>query len=115
MGCYKRLTLQEREDIALYLSHGLSYQTIAELLGRAVSTISREDRRNSDRSEYRASLAETRTKQRRHSQERRLDRNPQLRAWVFQRLRWYWSPQQIARKLKEEFQDTSMRLSHESL
>ena len=41
MGCYKRLTLQDREDITLYLSHGMSYQTIAERLGRAVSTISR--------------------------------------------------------------------------
>ena len=116
MRCYKRLSLQEREDIALYLSLGWSYQAIADQLGRAVSTISREVRRNSDSFEYRASLAETRTRHRRHCQERRLDRNPQLRAWVFQRLRWYWSPQQIARKLKEEFpEDTSMRLSHESL
>ena len=116
MGCYKRLTLQDREDITLYLSHGMSYQTIAERLGRAVSTISREVRRNSQSSEYRARLAETRTQRRRHRQERRLDRNSQLRAWVLQRLRWYWSPQQIARKLKDEFpEDTSMRLSHESL
>lgn len=116
MGCYKRLTLQERESIALYLSHGMSYHAIDELLGRAVSTISREVRRNSQSSYYRASLAETRTQRRRHQPERRLDRNARLRAWVLQRLRWYWSPQQIARKLKDEFpEDTSMRLSHESL
>ena len=116
MGCYKRLTLQDREDIALYLSHGWCYQAIAEQLGRAVSTISREVIRNSERFEYRASLAESRTKRRRYRQERRLDSNPRLRAWVFQRLRWYWSPQQIARKLKDEFpDDETMRLSHESL
>ena len=116
MGCYKRLTLQDREDIALYLSHGWSYQAIAEQLGRAVSTISREVIRNSERFEYRASLAESRTKRRRYRQERRLDSDPRLRAWVFQRLRRYWSPQQIARKLKDEFpHDETMRLSHESL
>ena len=61
MGCYKRLTLQDREDIALYLSHDWSYQAIAEQLGRAVLTISRKVIRNSERFEYRASLAESRT------------------------------------------------------
>jgi IS30 family transposase len=116
MGCYKRLTLQDREDIALYLSHGWSYQAIAEQLQRAVSTISREVARNSQGWAYRASLAAYRTRRRCHRQQRRLDSNPRLQAWVFQRLRWYWSPQQIARKLKDEFlDDPDMRLSHESL
>lgn len=117
MESYQRLTLQDREQISLYLSHGWSYRAIGEHLNRSASSISREVQRNSSYwCSYRASTAEQRSRQRCYRRSRRLDQNPRLRRWVFQRLRWYWSPEQIARKLKQTFpDDQSMRLSHESL
>lgn len=117
MGLYKRLSYEEREEITLCLSHGWSYHDIASHLSRSVSTISREVGRNSTHwLSYRAGIAQKRTQRRWKRAQRRLDCNDRLRCWVFQRLRWCWSPEQIARKLKSEFPDDPlMRISHESL
>ena len=43
---YHHLTIEERSCIRKYYVDGLSYREIARLLGRNVSTISREIRRN---------------------------------------------------------------------
>lgn len=117
MGSYKRLSLEERDEIALCLSHGWSYQDIALRLKRAVSTISREIRRNSDHwDNYRACLAQMRTQRHYKRRERKLDCNTRLRRWVFKKLRLCWSPEQIEFRLKTTFPaDSSMRISPESI
>ena len=43
---YHRLSIEERSCIRKYYVDGLSYREIARLIGRNVSTISREIRRN---------------------------------------------------------------------
>ncbi len=43
---YKHLSIEERSCIRKYYVEGLSYRKIAKLIGRNVSTISREIRRN---------------------------------------------------------------------
>ena len=52
------LTLAEREEISRGLMAGRSVRTIASLLDRAVSTVSREIGRNGGRAAYRASTAD---------------------------------------------------------
>ncbi|MGX1267027.1 hypothetical protein RKD18_000221 [Streptomyces phaeoluteigriseus] len=54
------LTLDEREEISRGLCAGHSYRAIAGLLGRAVSTISREVGYNGGRDVYRAIAAQER-------------------------------------------------------
>jgi len=54
------LTLGEREEISRGLCAGHSYRAIAGLLGRAVSTISREVGNNGGRDVYRATAAQER-------------------------------------------------------
>jgi DNA-binding CsgD family transcriptional regulator len=54
------LTLSEREEISRGLCAGHSYRAIAGLLGRAVSTISREVGNNGGRDVYRAIAAQER-------------------------------------------------------
>ncbi len=58
------VTFAEREDIALRRARGEGVREIADCLGRSPSTISRELRRNSDRTGYRASDAHARAYQR---------------------------------------------------
>lgn len=118
MKNYTRLTLAEREEVSRGLCQGHSQRAIARALGRSPATISRELARNAwSRGRYRAHAAQRRyRRRRRRAASRRLDRDARLRAWVLQRLRWRWSPQQIARRLKAEFPaDENMRLSHEAL
>lgn len=43
---YKHLSIEERSCIRKYYVEGLSYRKIAQLIGRNVSTVSREIRRN---------------------------------------------------------------------
>ncbi len=52
------LTLAEREEISRGVVAGQSFQSMAALLGRAPSTISREIKRNGGRRRYRANKAE---------------------------------------------------------
>lgn len=111
------LRLEEREEISRGLIAGHSFARIAALLGRAVSTVSREIARNHGRDNYRAVLAEERA----HRAALRpkpclLSRNKGLRDLVAEKLEAKWSPQQIAGWLKHEHANNkAMRVSHETI
>jgi IS30 family transposase len=85
------LSFEEREEIAVLLAGGCGVREIARRLGRAPSTISRELQRNSairtGRLEYRASTARAHAERRaRRPKPAKLVVNPQLRAYVQDRL-----------------------------
>lgn len=112
-----RLSLAEREEISRGLVAKLTLTQIAAGLGRSVSTISREAKRNSGVNGYRAvradRLATARTARARPA---KLAADDRLRAYVEDRLKLCWSPQKIASRLRSEFpDDTSMRVSHETI
>ena len=46
MNCYHHFTIEERACLRKYYVEGKSYREIAKLLGRNVSSVSRELRRN---------------------------------------------------------------------
>jgi transposase, IS30 family len=105
-------------DAVLVGAGGLSIRQIAERLGRAPSTISRELRRNAssrggDRP-FEAHRQATARRARHHL--RRLDTDHQLGDLVAELLAQRWSPQQISRHLKGRFPDNRSRwLCHESI
>ena len=111
------LSLAQREELSLGLCAGLSYRQIAQRLGKAASTVSREVRRNGGRQDYRAVAAEAATWQRACRPKRcKLQRQPRLCVAVAQGLRRWWSPQQIAKHLEYDYpDDQSMRVSHETI
>ena len=118
MSTYQRLCLGEREELSRGLARGQSLRAIAVRLGRHVSTLSREVRRNAPCTGwYRAAVAESRTRyRRRHGVRWRLEREPRLRDFVLAGLRRYCSPEQIAQELKRTYpDDPSMRISHEAI
>jgi len=59
---YTRLTNKEREDISRGLAQRKSIRVIAGWLGRSPSTVTREIKRNSGRTGYRAFSASQRAK-----------------------------------------------------
>jgi IS30 family transposase len=112
-----RLRPSEREEISRGLRAGESMRRIADRLGRAPSTVSREVTRNGGRAGYRAwrAGAATRTRARR-PKVAKLARNPRLRAEVERLLGRRWSPQQIAHRLRVEHpDDREMRVAHETI
>ena len=89
------LSQDERIEIADLRHAGLSIRQIAEQLGRAPSTISRELRRNATASGYRPFEAHRRatTRRARHHR-RRIDTCDELRQLVAESLAQRWSPEQ---------------------
>ena len=111
------LTLAEREEISRGVAAGLSLRTIAKVLGRAPSTISREIKRNGGRQPYRANKAEQAAWDRAHRAKTcKLAKNPALALIVAEKLQLEWSPHQIAGWLKYTYpDDENYQVSHETI
>jgi IS30 family transposase len=111
------LTLSEREEISRGLATHQSIRSIARLLGRSASTVSRELRRNGGYDCYRAALADAKAWDRARRPKRcKLANSRRLRQTVARQLRLNWSPEQIGGWLKRAHpEDESYRVSHETI
>jgi IS30 family transposase len=111
------LKLEEREEISRGIAAGRSIRQIAQGLGRAPSTVSREIRRNGGSQAYRANRADRRAWERAlRPKPCRLALHRELRWRVAQKLALQRSPEQISGWLKQEFPtDQDMQISHEPL
>jgi transposase, IS30 family len=111
------LTLSEREEISRGLAAHQSARSMARLLGRSASTVSRELGRNGGYDCYRAALADAKAWDRARRPKRcKLANSPRLRQAVASQLRLNWSPEQIAGWLKRAHpEDESYRVSHETI
>ncbi len=109
------LRLSEREQISRGVVAGDSIRSIAALLGRAASTVSREIKRNGGRRDYRASKAELAAWDRAHRPKIcKLVENRALAHIVAKKLTQRWSPEQIAGWLKKTYpEDENYQVSHE--
>ena len=115
---YHHLSPEERASIMIQHSQGATLSSIARLLGRHRSTISRELSRQAHRP-YSATRAANRY---RHARRRcgrpiKLQAGTRLSERVVSMLEYrQWSPEQIAEKLKREHpHDPSMHVSHETI
>ena len=119
MGGYRRLLVEEREEISRFLAQGVGIRAIGRELGRNAGTISREVRRgSSNRWRYRAIRADQRSKRnarRRRLGKRKLFLRPELAKVVQAKLRLKWSPEQIAKWLKREYDDATMHVAAETI
>lgn len=109
--------MEERETTSRGLARRMTLTAIAAELGRSVSTVSREVRRNGGPNGYRAARADRLATQRTsRSRPGKLADDPVLRRYVEDKLALSWSPRQISRRLEEDFpHDPAMRVSHETI
>lgn len=110
---YSHINEKERFMIYEFSQKGYSITEIARHLGRSISTISREIKRNKGQRGYRPKQAQEKARQRSKiscSNGRRV--SPQ--AWDFARLKLKqgWSPEKISLYLKEH---GKFRISHETI
>lgn len=112
-------TLSEREELSRLLSQGFTFVAIGKLLLKDRKTISSEvSRAGMDRHAYRAHKAHfhARQEKRKQGRKRKIDHNPELKQFLFDKLKERWSPDQIAKTLKGLYPDKeSMRVSHETI
>ena len=111
------LTLSEREEISRGIAAAQSARSMARLLGRSPSTVSRELSRNGGYDQYRAAQADEMAWARARRPKRcKLANNPRLRQAVASKLRLNWSPEQTAGWLKRARPgDGCYHVSHETI
>ena len=115
---YRHMSAEDRETLSLGLAQGHSLRTMARMLGRAPSTVSREVARNNARGHpYRACTAQAvaATRARQPRRPRKL-----LDPWLWQYVRTSLaegcSPEQIAGRLRRAYpDDMSKHLSAETI
>lgn len=104
---YSHFTLDERKYLHQLLDEGLSIRKIADILGRAPSSISRELKRNSSKKGYHPWRAQilTMIRRRESNSPRRLAENSEPGDYVRSKLDLFWSPECIAETWKMEHPD----------
>ena len=95
------LTLSEREEISRGIATAQSARSMARLLGRSPSTVSRELSRNGGYDRYRAALADEPAWACRRPSLQVGGSNPRLRQAVASKLRLNWSPEADSRLAQE--------------
>ena len=111
------MSAEERETLSLGLARGHSLHTMARVLRRAPSTVSREHARNTMRAPYRACTAQTLAAGRaRQPRRTRKLLNPWLWQYVRVQLAEDCSSEQIAGRLKRAYpHDMGKQLSAETI
>ena len=112
MSSYTHYTLKERICLQELLSEGKSFREIASILGRNVSSVSREVKRNASKHpkkpsdnkfKYHAWRANICSVVRRRKQQRRaIPDDSEIYHYVLDRLHQFWSPEQIAARWRME-------------
>jgi IS30 family transposase len=115
---YKRLSLEEREQIHALVNQGKTNREIAAALSRSHSTISRELKRSNTKFEYSPSKAHkhARGKDPDRGRRRIFDYYPEVLMEVYEQLSQKLSPEQISQRMKREHADDPQKwISHESI
>lgn len=105
------MNANDRRQIYGLLCQKQPKRAIGRAIGRAASTVIREIRRSSDAIGYNP-REESRVKAPRRRQ-RRIDKNPQLKAYILEKMDLGWAPEVISGSLKKL--DKSMHISTESI
>lgn len=106
---YKQIAEYERYIIKALLDEGKSLRSIARILTRSVSTISREIKRNSGKRGYRPKQANMRSNHRHRNRIRFRKLSKVIKRKIKTLLKHFWSPEQICgtlRMLGEEIVST---------
>lgn len=116
MMSYTHFTLDERKYLQQLLSEGYSFRKIAEILGRNVSSVSREVNRNkskyppkkksNNKFRYHAWRAQVLSITRRR-ENRKLRLIPATEEWdyIIDKLNLFWSPEEISERWKMDYPD----------
>jgi transposase, IS30 family len=115
---YSHLSLQERTVLDMALANGASIRTIARMLERSASSVSREIARNKGGANYNCAPAHSRAQRRRAFARPapKLVAGTALFGQVHALLKLKWSPQQVAGHLRTQHpSERAKHVSHETI
>ena len=109
MGNYTRITLVERFKINTFIYMGFSVAQISQRLGRPRCTIYRELKRNSlPDGYYLPKYAQIQMRARYPRKKCKIDTDDELKEYVINGLQLGWSPEQIAGRLRHDWNEKSV-------
>lgn len=114
------LNFYDRQKLQYWLRTKMSLRDIAKIIRRTHSVLSKEINKNGcgDRNKYRADVAQRNYEKRKHKQRAgKLDKHPELKEYVEEKIKEDWSPDEIAGRLKKHPPDhlNGLNISHESI
>lgn len=112
---YQQLTKDERNQFYALRKARIPMTQITELLGRSRSTLYRELKRNTGRRGYRPRQAQHLAAERERLKTRDRKMTPSVVAYIQEKLRLQWSPEQIAEVMKTDPDGPGLSVSHERI
>lgn len=111
---YYHFKPEQRNELSALLRAGLKQKEIASLLGKTASAVCQELKRNpaETRMGYDAGLAKENSKKRRVEANwrfRKIENNKWLEKYIIKKIKKYWSPEQIAGRLRKKWPDDKSR------
>lgn len=108
---YKHLTKSHRLEISILLSKGYAFREIGRVLGHNPSSISREVNNNGGRDNYDHFSAQHQAyRKRKYSkyQGMKVRNDPALERYITEKMRSFWTPDEIAGRLKRKNNDQTI-------
>lgn len=100
---YTHFTKSDRLELSILLNRGYSHRDIAKSLGKHHSSISREVEENSVKGQYDPVKAHNKAIKKRFKskyQGMKIREHPELESYVMDKIKSYWSPEEIAGRIK---------------
>jgi len=99
---YTHFSRDDRVKLAVLLRAGTKNKEIGRILNKDPVSIWREIKRNSSKGIYLQSVAKRKAKKRKVHRERKIENDLYLKKYIREKLKLYWSPEQIAGRLRRE-------------
>lgn len=99
---YKHFSQDDRIMLAVLVKTRVKKEEIGRILRKDPVSIWREIKKRSKNGRYLPSFAGTEARQRKTHRKRKIENNPWLKNYVLAKLKLYWSPEQIAGRLRRD-------------
>jgi len=99
---HKHFTRDDRVKLAVLLKTVITKEEIGRILGKNPTSIRREIQRNSHCGKYLPGKARKKSKERKTHRKRKIENDPELKRYILKHLKKYWSPEQIAGRLRKQ-------------
>jgi IS30 family transposase len=99
---YKHFNREDRIKLSVLIKTGIKNKEIGRILNKDPVSIWREINKGSINGKYLPSLAGREAKKRKTHRMKRIENDSELRKYIHEKLKLYWSPEQIAGRLKRK-------------
>ena len=99
---YTHFTRDDRVKLSVLLKTCISNEEIGRILNKNTTSIWREINRGNRKGKYLPSLAKRKARERKTHRKKKIENDTQLKRYIHAKLKLYWSPEQIAGRLRRE-------------